>query len=85
MRMLSGPRVGSTKSLRPSLTLVGFQSTIPVMGLTFLQMLKSPRNGMTRRTVIGSRLLFATLHVTRHPVVVNGNGTQLCVSMSTLH
>jgi hypothetical protein len=33
--------------------------------------------------VIGSRLLSVTLHVTRHPAVVNGNGMQTGVGVST--
>lgn len=41
-------------------------------------MLRSPRNGKTRRTVIGSHLPFPTLHVMRRLAVVNGNGTQPC-------
>lgn len=44
------------------------------MRLTNFQMLRSPRNGMTRKTVIGFHPLSATLLVMRHLVVANGNG-----------
>ena len=41
--------------------------------LTMRQMLRSPRSGMTRRMVTGSRPPFATPSATRHPAAASGS------------